>query len=47
MIFIKKYGIVHETAVPYSPEMNGKTKRNNRTLTKLVAIMMNSGDATH
>src|SRR3954469_3458558 len=46
--FYIKHGIVHETTAPYSPEMNGKAERKNRTFTELVvAIMMNSGAAPH
>ena len=46
--FYTEHGIIHETTAPYSPEMNGKAERKNRTLTELVvAIMMNSGAAPH
>ncbi|CAJ2637004.1 unnamed protein product [Trifolium pratense] len=46
--FYKQHGIIHETTAPYSPEMNGKAERKNRTLTELVvAIMLNSGAAKH
>lgn len=46
--FYSKHEIVHETTASYSPEMNGKAERKNRTLTELVvAIMMNSGVAPH
>ncbi|CAJ2678824.1 unnamed protein product [Trifolium pratense] len=46
--FYKQHGIIHETTAPYSPEMNGKAERKNRTLTELVvAIMLNSGAAAH
>lgn len=45
--FYKQYGIVHETTAPYSLEMNGKAERKNRTLTELVAIMLNFGVAPH
>lgn len=43
----KQSEIVHKTSSPYSPKMNGKVKRNNRTLTKLVvSIMLDFGVAT-
>jgi transposase InsO family protein len=46
--FYKQHGIIHETTAPYSPEMNGKAERKNRTLTELVvAIMLTSGAASH
>ncbi|KAK2455989.1 putative mitochondrial protein [Trifolium repens] len=46
--FYKEHGIIHETTAPYSPEMNGKAERKNRTLTELVvAIMLTSGAASH
>jgi len=42
--FYKKHGIIHETTAPYSPEMNGKVERKNRTFTEsVVSIMLNSG----
>jgi hypothetical protein len=44
--FYKEHGIIHETTAPYSPQMNGKAERKNRTLTELVvAIMLSSGAA--
>ena len=37
------HGIIHEKTTPYSPEMNDKAKRKNRTLVELVvAILLNS-----
>ncbi|CAJ2634277.1 unnamed protein product [Trifolium pratense] len=46
--FYKQHGIIHETTAPYSPEMNGKAERKNRTLTELVvAIMLNYDAAKH
>jgi len=46
--YYKELRIIHETTTPYSPEMNGKAKRKNRTFTELVvAIMLNSGAAPH
>ncbi|CAL1388160.1 unnamed protein product [Linum trigynum] len=45
--FYSSHGIIHETTAPYSPEMNGKAERKNRTFTELVvAIMLNSGAAS-
>ena len=42
--FYAANGIIHETTAPYSPEMNGKAERKNRTLTELlVALMLSSG----
>ncbi|KAL0545202.1 hypothetical protein IC582_020351 [Cucumis melo] len=44
--FYNLKGIIHETTAPYSPEMNGKAERMNRTLTELVvAILLESGAA--
>ncbi|KAL4026406.1 hypothetical protein IC575_014836 [Cucumis melo] len=44
--FYSSKGIIHETTAPYSPEMNGKAERKNRTLTELViAILLESGVA--
>ncbi|KAL0559604.1 hypothetical protein IC582_004219 [Cucumis melo] len=44
--FYSSKGIIHETTAPYSPEMNGKAERKNRTLTELVvAILLESGAA--
>lgn len=46
--FYNLQGIIHETTAPYSPEMNGIAERKNITLNELVvAIMLNSGDASH
>ena len=46
--FYNSHGIIHETTAPYSPEMNGKAERKNRTLTEsVVAILLNSGAASH
>ncbi|KAK2442716.1 putative mitochondrial protein [Trifolium repens] len=46
--FYKQHGIIHEMTAPYSPEMNGKAERKNRTLTELVvASMLYSGAAPH
>jgi transposase InsO family protein len=46
--FYIEHGIIHETTAPYSPKMNGKAERKNRTLTELVvAIMLNSSVAPH
>ena len=42
--FYNSKGIIHETTAPYSPEINGKAKRKNITLTELaVAILLESG----
>ncbi|KAL4025369.1 hypothetical protein IC575_013758 [Cucumis melo] len=44
--FYNSKGIIHETIAPYSPNMNGKVERKNRTLTELVvAILLESGAA--
>ena len=44
--FYNSHGIVHERTAPYSPEMNGKAERKNRTLTvAIVSILLNSGAA--
>ena len=46
--FYNSHGIVHETTAPYSPEMNDKVERKNRTFNKsAVAILLNSGAAPH
>lgn len=46
--FYKQHGIIQETTTSYSPEMNGNTERKNKIVTGLVvAIMLNSGDASH
>ena len=49
--FTKLYetlGIIHEVTSPYSPEMNGKAERKNRTLCELVvATLLNSGAASY
>ena len=46
--FYKLHGIIHERTAPYSPEMNGKAERKNRTFTELVvAILLNLGAAKH
>lgn len=46
--FYKTHGIIHEKTAPYSPEMNNKAERKNRTLTELVvAILLNSGAASY
>ncbi|KAK2362991.1 myosin-16 [Trifolium repens] len=46
--FYKEHGIIHETTTPYSPEMNGKAERKNRTFTELVvASMLYVGAASH
>lgn len=38
--FYKQHLIIHETTVSYSPEMNGKVDRENRTLIELVVVIM-------
>ncbi|KAM1925822.1 hypothetical protein ACFX13_033067 [Malus domestica] len=44
----KSHGIIHETTAPYSPEMNGKAERKNRTLCELtVATLLSSGAASY
>ena len=44
----KFHGIIHETTAPYSPEMNGKAERKNRTLCELiVATLLSSGAASY
>ncbi|KAL0534481.1 hypothetical protein IC582_028772 [Cucumis melo] len=44
--FYNSKGIIHEIITPYSPEMNGKAERKNRTLTELVVdILLESGAA--
>lgn len=41
------YGIIHERTAPYSPEMNGKAERKNRTYSELVvATLLSSGAAS-
>ena len=44
--FYNVHGIIHETTAPYSPKMNGKAERKNRTFTKLVVATMLSSSAT-
>ena len=44
--FYNLHGIIHETTAPYSPEMNGKAERKNRTFTELVVATMLSSSAT-
>jgi transposase InsO family protein len=46
--YYKELGIIHETNIPYFPEINGKSERKNKTFTELVvAIILNSGAAPH
>ncbi|XP_050920277.1 uncharacterized protein LOC127137913 [Lathyrus oleraceus] len=46
--FYKQHEIVHETTASYSPKMNGKLERKNKTLIELfIAIMLNFGVAPH
>lgn len=43
-----KHGILDKMTSPYSPEINGKAERKNKTLTELiVTIMLNSSIAPH
>ena len=44
--FYNLHGIIHETTAPYSPEMNGKAERKNKTFTELVVATMLSSSAT-
>lgn len=37
--FYKQHRIIHEKIAPYSPEMNGKVERKNKTLTKPVVVI--------
>lgn len=42
--YLKKYGIIHETTVPYTPEQNGVSERMNRTIIeKARSILQDSG----
>ena len=46
--FYKLHGIIHERTAPYSPEMNGKAERKNRTYTEvIVSILLNSSAASY
>ena len=46
--FYNSHGIIHERTAPYSPEINSKSERKNRTLTELaVSILLNSGASSH
>ena len=41
--FYKTRGIIHQIIIPYSPEMNGKDERKNRTfIESVVSILLNS-----
>lgn len=42
--YLRKYGIIHETTVPYNPEQNGVSERCNRTIIeKALAMLEDSG----
>ena len=46
--FVQSLGIIHETAVPYSPASNGVTERKNRILIELTnAMLIESGAPLH
>ena len=38
--FCKKYGIIHQTTIPYSPQQNGVAERKNRTLKEMLNAML-------
>lgn len=38
--FLSKYGIIHETTIPYTPEQNGVSERLNRTLVEKARTML-------
>ena len=42
--YLKEQGIVHETTAPYSPEQNGVSERNNRTVLEKVRAVMHEAN---
>lgn len=41
---LQKYGISHQTTVPYTPEQNGKIERDNRTIVEAARTIIHSKD---
>jgi transposase InsO family protein len=41
-LFCVEHGIIHGSTPPYSPQLNGVTKRKNHTLTDLVNFMLDT-----
>lgn len=42
--YMKERGITLETTVPYTPEQNGRSERNNRTIVKTSRTMLKARD---
>ena len=40
--YCENVGIIHETSTPYTPQQNGVAERKNRTLTKMINVMLSN-----